>query len=69
MSVNGTDARYKSHDDVVAMVRECREEVTLEVATPSETPPTSPLRVGEGNDPSSSIMTATDTVHRPAKTK
>ena len=35
LSVNGTDVRYKSHDEVVAMVRECREEVTLEIATPT----------------------------------
>lgn len=35
MSVNGTDVRYKSHDEVVAMVKKCKEEVTLEITTPS----------------------------------
>jgi C-terminal processing protease CtpA/Prc len=36
LAINGVDVRYKSHDEVVAMVKECREEVTLEVTTPSE---------------------------------
>lgn len=35
LAVNGTDVRYKSHDEVVAMVKECKEEITLEVTTPS----------------------------------
>ncbi len=34
LAINSTDVRYKSHDEVVAMVKECREEVTLEVTTP-----------------------------------
>lgn len=34
LAINGIDVRYKSHDDVVAMVKECKEEVTLEVTTP-----------------------------------
>ena len=46
LSINGVDVRYKSHDEVVAMVKECKEEVTLEVTTPSEAasppPATSP---------------------------
>ena len=51
LSVNGADVRFKSHDDVVAMVKECKEEVTLEVTTPA-TPPTqqlSPSRKIEDN--------------------
>ena len=40
LGVNGIDVRHKSHDDVVAMVMQCKEEVTLEVTTPS--PDTSP---------------------------
>lgn len=35
LGVNGVDVRYKSHDDVVAMVMECKREVALEVTTPS----------------------------------
>ncbi len=38
LAVNGTDVRYKSHDEVVAMVKECREEVTLEITTPLPQP-------------------------------
>lgn len=51
LSVNGSDVRFKSHDDVVAMVKECKEEVTLEVATPAT--PTiqhSPSKKVEGNN-------------------
>ena len=40
--VNGVDVRYKSHDDVVAMVMESKREVALEVTTP---PPDTSLRV------------------------
>ena len=37
LAINGTDVRYKSHDEVVSIVKECREEVTLEVTTPLQT--------------------------------
>ena len=50
LSINGTDVRYKSHDDVVAIVKECKEEVTLEVTTPATpTPQHSPSRKLEDN--------------------
>ena len=46
LTVNGEDVRFKSHDNVVAMVKECKEEVTLDVATPTlPTSPTSPTTV------------------------
>ena len=35
LAVNSTDVRYKSHDEVVEMVKACKEEVTLEVTTPA----------------------------------
>lgn len=35
LSVNERDVRHKSHDDVVAMVKECGDELTIEVATPT----------------------------------
>lgn len=44
LTVNGVDVRYKSHDEVVVMVKDCKEEVTLEVTTPSEA--TSPPPAG-----------------------
>lgn len=34
LAVNSEDVRFKSHDDVVALVTQCKEEVTLEVTTP-----------------------------------
>ncbi len=34
LAVNGEDVKYKSHDDVVAMVKACRDEVTLEMSRP-----------------------------------
>ena len=36
LAVNSVDVRYKSHDEVVSMVKACKEEVTLEVATPTK---------------------------------
>ena len=35
LSVNGMNTRYKSHDNVVEMVKESGDEVTVEVATPT----------------------------------
>jgi hypothetical protein len=35
LSVNDRNVRHKSHDDVVAMVKGCVDEVTIEVATPT----------------------------------
>ena len=35
LSVSGKNVRHKSHDDVVAMVKECGDEVSIEVATPT----------------------------------
>ena len=35
LAVGGRDVRYKSHNDVVAIVRDCGEEVTFELATPT----------------------------------
>ena len=37
LKVDGTDVRYKSHDEVVAMVKTNKEEVTLEITTPEVT--------------------------------
>ena len=35
LSVNGMNVRHKSHEEVVAMVKDCEEELTIEVATPT----------------------------------
>jgi len=36
LAVNGVNVKYKSHDEVVRLVKECREKVTLEITTPAE---------------------------------
>ena len=35
LAVGVRDVRYKSHNDVVAIVKDCGDEVTLELATPT----------------------------------
>lgn len=35
LSVNGKDVRHKSHDDVVGIVKDCGDEITIEVTTPT----------------------------------
>jgi len=42
LAVNGEDVKYKSHDQVVAMVKLCKDEVTLLVATPNDVSPAEP---------------------------
>ena len=47
LAINSEDVKYKSHDEVVAMVKACKDEVTLLVTTPdadtaAETEATSP---------------------------
>ena len=42
LAVNEVDVKYKSHDQVVAMVKACKDEVTLLVATPSDVSPAEP---------------------------
>lgn len=36
LAVNGVNVKYKSHKDVVTLVKECVGEVTLEITTPTE---------------------------------
>ena len=36
LAVNGVNVKYKSHNDVVTLVKECMAEVTLEITTPTE---------------------------------
>ncbi len=36
LAVNGEDVKYKSHDEVVAMVKSCKDEVTLLLSTPCD---------------------------------
>ena len=36
LAINGVNVKYKSHDEVVTLVKECREKVTLEISTPAE---------------------------------
>ena len=35
LTVNDQDVRFKSHDEVVAIVKDCDDEMTIEVATPT----------------------------------
>jgi hypothetical protein len=35
LAVNGRDVRFKSHDDVIAIVKDCGDDVTIELATPT----------------------------------
>ena len=37
LSVNGKNVKHFSHGDVVTVVKECGEEVTLEITTPTQT--------------------------------
>ena len=34
--MNGVNVKYKSHNDVVTLVKECMGKVTLEITTPAE---------------------------------
>ena len=36
LAVNGVNTKFMSHGEVVAMIKECKEEVTFELTTPEE---------------------------------
>ena len=35
LAVDGRDVRYKSHNDAIAIVTDCGDEVTFELVTPT----------------------------------